>query len=338
MFLLILAIILASIIGFSAHRASLCTVSAVEEIITTRRAYMLGSFLKAALWVIGVTLILTQIFSKMPAHVDGWDLTPYTIVGGLVFGAGAALNGGCAVSTLTHLGSGNLGKLLTLAGFLLGAMSFGYIKTTGWISSPQPVEALLVQNSSWKNWMLGAVALWMVWEVVRILRVQLKTHKMGNLIAPRYKLSSAAFLIGICNGVLFFAYGIWLHTRLLGDTARFLVLDAPQPDVFLWVLFGSLVLGITLSALQSQRFAFKWRPQKQWIAYFFGGIFMGSGAALIPGGNDVILLSALPSLSLHAVPALISILVGVAAALYALRLIGSEIEHVDCQGDLCKSD
>ena len=43
------------------------------------------------------------------AHPD-WPVA----VGGFLFGIGAALNGGCAFSTLTHLAMGNLG-----AGFAL---------------------------------------------------------------------------------------------------------------------------------------------------------------------------------------------------------------------------
>lgn len=45
---------LAAILGFAAHRASICTVRAVAEILSTGRAYCLLSFGKAVLWVLAV--------------------------------------------------------------------------------------------------------------------------------------------------------------------------------------------------------------------------------------------------------------------------------------------
>ncbi len=53
--ILSIAAVLAGVIGFAAHRASLCSVRAVEELLTTQRGYMLVSFLKMALWVVGAT-------------------------------------------------------------------------------------------------------------------------------------------------------------------------------------------------------------------------------------------------------------------------------------------
>jgi uncharacterized membrane protein YedE/YeeE len=334
--LFILAIFLTAFIGFSAHRASLCSVSAVEEIISTRRAYMLTSFLKASIWVTGIALIFTEIFSLTPVQTDGWELSPKSVIGGLMFGIGAALNRGCAVSTLTRLGSGNVGKILTLVGFFAGALAFDLLKVQGLVVMPLPVQTILDQQNDWKIWFMLGVTLWMFWEVIRLIRSQLHHSILKNLLAPRYKLSSAAFVIGTCNGVLFFTYGIWMHTRLLGETVRYLVLDAPTPDTFLWVLFGSLLVGITLSAVHSRRFSFKWRPESKWFLYSGGGIFMGFGGAMIPGGNDVIWLNALPSMSLHAIPALLSMLAGIALTLFTLRTIGQDIQHVDCHGDLCK--
>ncbi len=334
--LFILTIGLAIIIGFSAHRASLCSVSAVEEIISTRRAYMLASFAKASVWVAGIALIFTEVFSLKPAQIDGWEFSTYTIWGGLLFGVGAALNGGCAVSTLTRLGNGNLGKLLTLFGFFSGAILIDLMKSKGWASSPNSSQTILGQSHAWKIWLTGGVALWMCWETTRLVRFRLKTPIFKRIFASRYKLSSAAFIIGVCNGVLFFIYGIWVHTRLLAETAQYLVLDTPKPDTLLWILFASLLLGITISALQSRRFEFRWRPEKRWFLYSGGGLLMGIGGSMIPGGNDVIWLNALPSLSLHGVPAILSILTGIAAALLTLRLMGQDIQLMDCQEDICK--
>ena len=46
-FIIILSLVAAAVLGFAAHRASLCSVKAVAEILSTGHAYMLASFLKA---------------------------------------------------------------------------------------------------------------------------------------------------------------------------------------------------------------------------------------------------------------------------------------------------
>ena len=42
----ILACVLAAMLGFAAHRASVCTVRAVAEVVSSRTAYMLASIVK----------------------------------------------------------------------------------------------------------------------------------------------------------------------------------------------------------------------------------------------------------------------------------------------------
>ena len=46
--LYIVSLLLAALMGFAVHRASLCTVRTVAEILSTRRAYMLSTMLKTA--------------------------------------------------------------------------------------------------------------------------------------------------------------------------------------------------------------------------------------------------------------------------------------------------
>jgi hypothetical protein len=62
---------------------------------------------------------------------------------------------------------------------------------------------------------------------------------------------------------------------------------------------------------------------------------MGLGAALVPGGNDVLLLNAIPGLSPHALPAYLTILAGIAIALMVMKWRGGEWEIVNCSGDQC---
>ncbi len=99
----ILFFALAGVVGLFADRTSICTVKAVEEMFTTQRAYMLLSFAKTVLWVTGVTVWLVWwLGGTPPAPLDFGIVWP-GVFGGVLFGIGAVLNGGCAFSTLTDL-------------------------------------------------------------------------------------------------------------------------------------------------------------------------------------------------------------------------------------------
>ncbi len=68
-----------------------------------------------------------------------------------------------------------------------------------------------------------------------------------------------------------------------------------------------------------------------------GGLAMGIGIAMIPGGNDALILYGLPSLSPHAVPATLGVLAGAALALAVMRSAGGSVPVVVCKSDICES-
>ena len=54
---MIISLGFAFVLGFSAHRAGVCTVSAVNEVMTSKSARLFASFLKVMLWVLLVNVI-----------------------------------------------------------------------------------------------------------------------------------------------------------------------------------------------------------------------------------------------------------------------------------------
>ena len=63
---------------------------------------------------------------------------------------------------------------------------------------------------------------------------------------------------------------------------------------------------------------------------------MGFGASMIPGGNDVLIMHGMPSLSAHAVPAFLAMLFGITVSLLSMRVLRREIPKIDCGGDICR--
>src|SRR6266851_359440 len=133
MAILAFAVVLALVLGFAAHRASICTVRAVAEIMSSRRGYMLASIGKSVLWVWAVTI---PIFWLMPASgtgLNGWSLTGVAVLGGFVFGLGAAINRGCAFSTMARFADGDGKMLAAIIGFALGVLGFATLARWQWL-------------------------------------------------------------------------------------------------------------------------------------------------------------------------------------------------------------
>src|SRR5260370_2248948 len=103
MAILVFAILLAMILGFAAHRASICTVRTIAEIMSARTGYMLASVGKSVLWVWAVTIPFFWLMPAAGTGVSGWSLTGFAMLGGFAFGLGAAVHGGLPRSTLARL-------------------------------------------------------------------------------------------------------------------------------------------------------------------------------------------------------------------------------------------
>ncbi len=310
----------------------------MEELLTTRRAFMLASFVKTALWVVGVTLLVAWALPADFVQMSGWKLSILTIGGGAMFGVGATVNGGCAFSTLTRLGSGNVGMVASLAGFLVGAGGYGVTTAAGLTAPMVETTAALSREGPWRLPVTVALALWMAWELFRLARSAGPGDGRQRVLASRYRLSTAAVLMGFSNAMLYAFIGVWPFTRLFGQAARHAATGTPPPPAILWLLFVALIGGIGLSAWQGRRFRWQWRPQRRWARHGAGGVLMGWGAAMIPGGNDVLILHGIPSLSPHAVPAFLAMLVGIAVSLMGMRALGRDIPRIDCGGDICKTE
>src|SRR5262245_56659694 len=196
MALLVLAVVLAMILGFAAHRASVCTVRAVAEIMSSRRAYMFASVGRSVLWVWAVSLPFFWLVPAAGTGISGWSLTVAAIAGGFVFGLGAAINGGCAYSTMARFVDGDGRMLAAILGFAGGVFGFMVLVGWNWLARPVPAPALVGHLLPWSSALTIAILIWALYEAVRLWRSRdAKTSLIKLLLAPRYRLSTAALLI-----------------------------------------------------------------------------------------------------------------------------------------------
>ncbi len=326
----------AALLGFAAHRASICSVRAVAELLSTRRGFMLVGFAKTVFWVIATTLALIWIAPLPGGAAAAWAVTPTALLGGFIFGLGATVNSGCAFSTLAYLSEGKLVMALVLVAFALGVGGGLLLIDDAALPAPMTTTSAFDTGAVWMRALSAALLIWILWEVWRLWRSRPAAWSLGRLIlAERYRLSTAAALMGVANGFLFAWHGPWAYTSVMTREARSLAGLGAGAAGLLWALGAALTAGMLLSAWQRGRFRLDARPRWSWLRHILGGGMMGLGAALVPGGNDVLLLHAIPGLSPHALPAFGSMLLGIGLALAIHRWVTGQAILVDCSGDIC---
>jgi uncharacterized membrane protein YedE/YeeE len=331
------------VIGFVAHRASLCTVRAVAEVLHARTANVLASFIKAALWAALVYGALILFLSPEAARFPAIAPRPLALAGGFVFGIGAAINGGCSYSTLQRIADGDVWGLTTLAGMALGVVAFSVVNAWYGIAQTMLVPTLWIELGSASRWLLavlavlGAIELWRLWRSRDRARTWVQRAR-----ATQYRVATAALIMGICAGLLYGLLGPWSYTGTLRRAVdagyrQVALLDhtASGPNVLQWSLFAALLAGMVVSSVQRGSFALRWQHRGQVPARLAGGALMGVGASLVPGGNDTLILTGLPALSVQMLFAYVALVAGIGCGLLLLRRLGATLPAVRCVGGVC---
>ncbi|MDO9315687.1 MAG: YeeE/YedE thiosulfate transporter family protein [Burkholderiaceae bacterium] len=338
-----LALLCAALIGFAAHRGSLCNVRAVAEIMTGGSAHILSSLVQAALWVTLLTGLGALLMGLAPHVVLAPRPAAWALLGGILFGMGAALNGGCSLSTLHRLADGDAGMLASLAGFVLGVLGFA---TTAGLRPPillAPVASVWERLPSAAPWLLAGLLVWALTRLrlfVRLARQQPQQQAGARiarwLLAPSYHLSVAAAVMGLSGGILYATQGAWSYTSHLRTTVLHATGDHLAPSAWHGALLLALIVGMGASALQ--RHSIRWRRPASvgaWLRHAAGGALMGAGAAMVPGGNDTLLLNNLPTLTLQAIAAYAAMLAGIAGTLWWMQSARLPMPALACTAAGC---
>lgn len=318
-----LSFVLVFFIGFAAHRASLCTVRAVMQWMEQRKSSLLVSFFYASLWASLATGLFVWAgipISGRPVLSSDWF---YSVAGGLLFGMGAAVNGGCSLSTLQRLADGEARMLTTLVFFVLGSFAVVWLQTVTAVPMPH-VESLWwsALSSSTRSALILVLLIWATWQLTLLWRCSdLPKRPQQWLLAPRYRLSLAAMVLGLCSGLLFLLEGAWTYTNYLRELGVFWVAGSPTPGWRRFILVACLFAGMVVSSAQRRQFVWRSaRPLMGWRNILGGGL-MGMGGALVPGGNDTVLLVLMPSLSLQALASFGSMLFGIYGVVKLMSVI-----------------
>ncbi|PKO76430.1 MAG: hypothetical protein CVU21_13275 [Betaproteobacteria bacterium HGW-Betaproteobacteria-15] len=308
-----LSFVLVFFIGFAAHRVSLCTVRAVMQWMEQRKSGLLVSFFYASLWA----SLATGLFAWAGVPIAGRPVLAssllFSVVGGLLFGMGAAVNGGCSLSTLQRLADGETRLFTTLVFFVVGSLVVTWLQSLGTVPWPH-VEALWWNaiGPGIRTVLMLILLVWAVWQLAVLWRCRDRQQRPGQwLLAPRYRLSLAAMVLGLCSGLLFLLEGAWTYTNFLRELGVSWVTGTNLPGGHRLALVGCLFAGMVVSSVH--RGQFEWRIKQSMFSWrnMLGGGLMGIGGALVPGGNDTVLLVLMPTLSLQALASFGAMLLGI---------------------------
>ncbi len=304
------------LMGFAIQRGGTCMVAAVDEILSQRRAHRLAAMLEASLWVVG-GLALAQLAQWSGSMPGGYEITLWTVLGSVLLGLGAWLNGACVFGAIARLGSGQWAQALTPVGFFLGCLAVGSM-----VLPVSHIPAAVAASWPWwtaASWLGPIFVLYAMWRVVPGLLDHWRTRRDAKQLAARvWAPHTATIVIGVTFVVTLLLAGNWAYTDVLAQLAL-----AMQPQsgeqLSLPVL---LLVALYVGAFIGGKTAGRWRPIKpaftDSLRALMGGALMGVGSVLIPGSNDGLILIGIPLMRPYAWLALAVMTLSIAAA-FALQ-------------------
>jgi toxin CptA len=285
----VVAVLCASVMGYAIQRGATCAVAAVDEVVAERAFGRLLALVEAALWVAG-GIVAARALHVLPQLPSGYAVTSWTVIGGALLGLGATLNGACVFGSIARFGSGEWAYLLTPIGFYLGCISVGAVFGA---SMPLPLEAEspVLRASSWLVLPFAAFALWRIVRGVRRGTGDRGRTRWHALVAARiWSPHTATTVIGVTFVVMLLLVGGWAYTDVLAELARGMATSVGARALLAVALLAGAVLGGWTAGRMSNASV----EPVQLVRCVVGGVVMGWGSVLLPGGNDGLVLVAMP--------------------------------------------
>jgi hypothetical protein len=291
------SIALAFVVGFAIQRGRVCCVAAAEQMVVNRRPQRMKAYLLVACWSAVVILPLAWLFPGIAVLSVDYPIRPQVVVAPVFYGLGAWLNGACVFGTLAGLTRGELDYLATSGGIVVGAVAVASARIGHTLSDPAPV-ALQGAPDIIRLVLWGVALLLVAHAVQRHFRVRRRRRDLWRTLlkAGHWRPATAMAVLGIAGGLLYATAGKWTYLAVLSDRSAALVrMSEAGLQIAPLVLLLALGCGGVAAARLSGRFGWKAPSRKALVTRFSGGVLMCGGAAVLPGGNDTLLLYGLPS-------------------------------------------
>ena len=273
------------LIGYASQRAGVCMVRAVREVVERRRVHRLAGFALAASSAILVMGLADWLGAEPFMTILGAPPDWLAVAGGVLFALGSLMAGHCAMGLLAGLTQGELWRAGSIAAMFLAALLLGpnmsgaalMLPERGTLPSPLAGHVVLALVIG------GALGTFSATYIYRRIGWKRPRGGWSPLIAMA--------VVGAASGLLFALDRQWLYTGRIAEIAYGRA----------WTLagligFAALLAGMTLATLVGGTFRLRAGSLQHWTRAAGGGLLMGAGATLVPGGNDTMLFTGVPLL------------------------------------------
>jgi len=330
-----LAFVLGAVFGITAQRSNFCTMGALSDVVFMGDGNRLRAwFLAIAVAMIGSqALELTGILSLEQSIYGSTNLGWLgAIIGGLMFGFGMTLAGGCGNKTLVRLGAGNL-KSLVVA-LVMGL--FAYMTLRGLIGLGR-VEVEAIANTNVGDWGAsgqGMPELLAVTGIPKVAsRIVLTLVIAGGFLAYCFKdadfrRSKRDLIAGLVIGLVVVA--AWMVTGIVGaddfdpvplssmtfvapvgDSIQYLMTYSGATINFGIAAVGGVIFGAFLAARLTGEFRVEgFVDAGDMIRHLVGAALMGTGGVIALGCTIGQAVTGMSTLSLGSLIAFTAIILG----------------------------
>lgn len=285
----VIAALCAGVMGYAIQRGATCAVAAIDEVVAEHAFTRLLALVEAALWVAG-GVVVARALHVLPQMPAGYAVTSWTVIGGALLGLGATLNGACVLGSIARFGSGEWGYLLTPIGFYLGCVSVGAVFRTS-MSHRLEADSPVLGAAAWLVLPFIAFAIWRAVRGLRDAAADSERARWHALVAARiWSPHVATTVIAVTFVVMLLLVGAWAYTDVLAELAHGMATDVGARSLLAVALLAGAVLGgwtagrLRNAAIDAGRL----------VRCLLGGVVMGWGSTLLPGGNDGLVLVAMP--------------------------------------------
>jgi uncharacterized membrane protein YedE/YeeE len=328
--------------GFALQRGRFCMNSAFRDILVFKDNTLLKAVSAAILVsMAGFTVMaMTDVITLNPKPLI-WGAN---ILGGLLFGVGMVLAGGCASGISYRVGEGMVGAMSAVAGLSFAALVTAAGVFHPFVSSLQENTKITADNG--ENLTLAnlfgvpyyALAFGIVIVSVVIWVIVARRHKeeeddfeydegspswSERIFKRGWGWLATGIVIGVISIIAFPLSAEAGRNYPLGITGGYVTLmktlttdvNALAWDSFLII---GLIIGAAVAALIAGEFGLRAPAPKVILQTFAGGFLMGFGAVCSAGCNIGHILSGVPQLSLGSILGGVSIVLGAWFAAYLI--------------------
>jgi hypothetical protein len=346
-----ISLVLGLAAGFLMHRSDFCLAGMFRDLFLFRRTAMIKSLV---LLVITSMVLFEAVrrlgfLSQYPFPLL-YSPSPANVIGGLFFGIGMVLAGGCVVGTLYKMGSGSVLAFTAFAGLIAGS---------GLYAEFHPFWAAFVKKTTMFPGKITVSQIIGVDPMIPVLIVSIPCavllylwHSRGELRRPSFAAGyiqpyKAALALSLIGGVSYALIGMPMgvtssFTKIAGFLESVLFPDhfetlaffkavslryqhalsgqnlsggpGPVYDALAAIQFpliAGIILGSGISAVLLGEFHIYYRvPLRQYVLAGFGGVLMGLASRMAPTCNVWHLLGGLPILSASSILFLFGMLAG----------------------------